>query len=159
MKKTLALVLTACSLFALLACGSADKSKDKDKNVDLTAFYTKLESEYELGAMTDVTDDLATNYYPGLDGYEFTQKVMKMPMMSSVVSEYALLECKNESDAEAVGKILQKRIDDQANGGAWYPDSMEAWKNAKVIINGKYVAMIAGGENQAAMEKAYNEQF
>lgn len=159
MKKTLALTLALLTLFAVLAGCSKGDAKGEAKNVDLSAFYTKLESEYELSAMTDITGDLQTNYYPGLSDIKFKQSVMKMPMMSSVVSEYVLVECENESDTKAVADILQKRIDDQANGGAWYPDSMEAWKQAKVITNGKYVAMIAAGENQDKVVKAYNELF
>ena len=46
--------------------------------------------------------------------------------MTSVVSEYMFLECQSEDDASKVVEILQARVDAQADGGAWYPESMEA---------------------------------
>ena len=36
----------------------------------------------------------------------------------------------------------------QAEGGAWYPESMEAWGKGTVDQQGTYVAMIASAEYQ-----------
>ena len=56
-------------------------------------------------------------------------------------------------------KILQTRIDSQADGDAFYPETIDQWKAAKVLQNGAYVAMIASGEHQTEIEDAWNAQF
>ena len=43
--------------------------------------------------------------------------------------------------------------------GAWYPESLEAWKAAKVLRNGTYVALIASGAHQETLEEQFNLQF
>ena len=64
-----------------------------------------------------------------------------------------------EEDAEKAAEILQKRIDDQAAGGAWYPESMEAWGRGQVIQEGIYVAMIASAEHQEEIADAFEGLF
>ncbi|MEG1594353.1 MAG: DUF4358 domain-containing protein [Oscillibacter sp.] len=161
MKKILTLALSALLLMAALtACGS-DKTPDADKTVDLTAFYKDVADEYdwEEGFMADLTDDMLEGYYPGLKDMTLTQKVLKMPMMSSVVNELAFLECETEEDATAAAAILQNRITVQAEGGAWYPESVEAWGRGVVVQQGKYVAMIASAEHQDEIVEQFNELF
>ena len=80
-------------------------------------------------------------------------------MISFQVEEYVFAQCQSEEDAAAVAQILQKRIDDQANGGAWYPESVESWEKAKVLTHGEYVAMIASATVQAEIEQSFNELF
>ena len=62
-------------------------------------------------------------------------------------------------DAAQAAKILQTRIDSQADGDAFYPETIDQWKAAKVLQNGAYVAMIASGEHQTEIEDAWNAQF
>ena len=66
--------------------------------------------------------------------------------------------------ADKAAEILQKRIDyqvgDETNpGGAWYPESIESWKQAQVIREGTYVAMIASAEHQADIAEKFQQQF
>ena len=82
-----------------------------------------------------------------------------MPMMSSVVNEVVFVECETEQDAENAAAILQERIDLQAEGGAWYPESMEAWRRGIVIQQGTYVAMIASAEHQDEIAEAFTNLF
>ncbi len=61
--------------------------------------------------------------------------------MSAVVNEVVFLQCETDEDADKAAEILQKRIDyqvgDETNpGGAWYPESIESWKQAQVIREG-----------------------
>ena len=56
-------------------------------------------------------------------------------------------------------EILQDRIDVQADGGAWYPESMEAWSRGIVIRQGTYVGMIASAEHQDEIAEAFNRKF
>ena len=55
--------------------------------------------------------------------------------------------------------ILQDRVDAQAEGGAWYPESMETWSNAQVVQNGTYVAMIATADHQEEIAEQFNALF
>ena len=80
-------------------------------------------------------------------------------MMSSVVNEIVLAQCATEEDAASAAAILQDRVDAQAEGGAWYPESMEAWSNAQVIQEGSYVAMIASSQYQDELAASFQEQF
>ena len=87
------------------------------------------------------------------------QLVAKAPVMSYAVSEYVFLQADSEQDAAQAVKILQTRIDSQADGDAFYPETIDQWKAAKVLQNGAYVAMIASGEHQTEIEDAWNAQF
>ena len=99
------------------------------------------------------------NYYPGLGDIPTKQFIAMTPQMSSVVNELVFLEAETEEDAEKAAEILQKRIDDQAAGGAWYPESMEAWGRGQVIQEGTYVAMIASAEHQEEIADAFEGLF
>ena len=80
--------------------------------------------------------ELLEGYYPGLSEIPAKQLVVKIPAMSSDVNEIVLMQGETEEDAESAAAILQARIDAQAEGGAWYPESLEAWKAAKVLRGG-----------------------
>ena len=161
MKKMMTLVLAALLLMGLLsACGSSEKAAEEDA-ADLSFFYTKLEEAYEWGGgyMADIEGEMLESYYPGLAAIEMEQFIAKMPLMSAVVNEVVFLQCKNEEDAAAAAAILQERVTMQAEGGAWYPESMEAWGKAQVIQNGTYVAMIASAEYQDDIVEKFNDLF
>ena len=168
MKKWLVMALAACMLTGLLAgCRSKEEGSAQ---VDLSAFYTGLAEEYHWSEdpqtsqegdllMSSVEGELLESYYPGLADVATEQLIVKAPMMSSVVNEVVFAQCKSEDDAASAAEILQSRADAQAEGGAWYPESMEAWGKAKVIQNGTYVAMIASAEHQTEIEDAFNALF
>lgn len=160
MKKWMALAAVALTLMGLLtACGGKEESGEKE--VDLTAFYAELEKEYgwDDGYMEDIEGEMLESYYPGLSDITTKQFVGKMPLMSAVVNEMVFLQCETEEDASEAVALLQERVDSQAEGGAWYPESMKAWGNGAVIQQGTYVAMIAVGEYQEAVEEAFNALF
>ncbi len=162
--RKIARILAALMLMSLLAaCGSGDT---ETKDVDLAAFY-ETEAEafgWEEGYMVDIEGDLLESYYPGLSELTAKQLVAKAPMMSAVVSELVLMQCETEEDAGEAAAILQARIDyqvgDETNpGGAWYPASIEAWKEAEVIEQGTYVALIASSEHQDELVEDFNALF
>lgn len=168
MKKWFVMALAACMLIGLLAgCGSKEEGSAQ---VDLSAFYETLAEEYHWSEdpqtsqegdllMSSVEGELLESYYPGLADVATEQLIVKTPMISSVVNEVVFAQCKSEDDAASAAEILQSRADAQAEGGAWYPESMEAWGKAKVIQNGTYVAMIASAERQTEIEDAFNALF
>ncbi len=110
--------------------------------------------------MTDVEGDLLEDYYPGLGAIPAEQLLAKIPAMSSDVNEIVLIQCGTGEDAKSAADILQARIDSQVEGGAWYPEALEAWENAKVLRQGEtYVALIASGAFQEELEEQFQMQF
>ena len=152
-------MVTVLAILLLTACGSDEPVKTPD--VDLDDFYESLAKEYQWdnGYMVDVEDEQLNDWYPGLRDLHPEQVEAHMPMMSSVVNEVVFVECETEQDAENAAAILQERIDLQANGGAWYPESMEAWRRGIVIQQGTYVAMIASAEHQDEIAEAFTNLF
>lgn len=158
MKKLYAVMAAALLLCGLLtACGSKTETAN---DVDLTGFYNALAEQYGWGDdMMDLDSDMLELYYPGLGEISAKQLLAKSPVMSYAVNEYVFMQCENEDDAAQAAKILQTRIDSQADGDAFYPETIDQWKAAKVLQNGAYVAMIASGEHQAEIEDAWSAQF
>ena len=160
MKKWMTLALTALLLTSVLtACGGTGKTETVD--VDLEAFYDTIEETYgwNNGYMVDIEGDMLESYYPGLSDIRTEQFVAKMPMMSSVVNEMVFMQCETEDEADQAAAILQDRIDVQAGGGAWYPESMEAWSKAQIIQHGAYVAMFASASYQQEMVDGFEALF
>lgn len=159
MKKTVLIAMLALLVTGLLAaCGDSGKAA---KDVDLETFYndTATSYEWEENYMIEFTDDMLDSYYPGLRDITTKQFVARMPMMSSVVNELVFLECESEEDAAKVAAIFQERVDSQAAGGAWYPESMEAWSHGTVSQQGNYVALIASAEHQDEITDSFNALF
>ena len=158
MKKLFALVAVALTLCGLLtACGSKTETTN---DVDLTGFYNALAEKYGWGDdMMDLDGEMLEMYYLGLGDIAAKQFLAKAPVMSYAVSEDVFLQADSEQDAAQAVKILQTRIDSQADGDAFYPETIDQWKAAKVLQNGAYVAMIASGEHQTEIEDAWNAQF
>lgn len=168
MKKLLTLALSALLTMSLLtACGGETAPQN---DVDLTAFYNTLAEEYgwvEDAAssgpddvlMSNIEGDLQESYYPGLADVATEQLIAKAPMISAVVNEIVLAQCATEEDAATAASILQDRVDAQAEGGAWYPESMETWSNAQVIQEGAYVAMVACAQHQAEIVEQFQQLF
>lgn len=157
MKKLMMFALAALMLLGLAACGGTNTQE----TVDLTAYYDSMAEQLDWGEnfLVDMPDDMLDTYYPGLKDMETKQLIAKMPMMSAVVNEIVLLECASPEDAEKAAELLQQRAEEQADGGAWYPESMEAWGNAYVATNGNYAALIVSGQDQQALVDAYNALF
>jgi len=139
------------SLSLLTACGSGDKGsasapsgstgsssvQDPSFGKDLTAFYNEIMAAAEEGPMMmDLAADaeMLEAMYPGLGEVETKQLVVASPAMSAVAIEFAFAEVANAADVEAVKTIFQNRIDAQVAGGAWYPETIEGWKNSSEIV-------------------------
>ena len=159
MKKKMVLLLAGLML-VLSACGG-NSGKTETVHVDLQAYWDTLQETYKWneGYMVDIEGDMLEGYYPGLSDIAAKQFIAKMPMMSSVVNEMVFMECETEDDAALAAALLQDRITTQAEGGAWYPESMEAWGNGQVIQHGTYVAMIASAQFQQTWADGFNALF
>ena len=170
MKRILTLALSALLTMGLLTACGGQEGDAEEAQVALNSLYAGWAEEYhwtedaassteEDLLMMNVEGETLESYYPGLADLATEQLVAKAPMMSSVVNEIVLAQCATEEDAAAAAAILQDRVDAQAEGGAWYPESMEAWSNAQVIQEGSYVAMIASSQYQDELAASFQEQF
>lgn len=158
MKRILSVLL--CALLLLTACGGGggDGQSAPDLNKYYEDFMAALGADNQ-PAMMDVEEDMVPQVYPGLEKYGAKQAVRKMAAITSVPYEFVLLELESEADAQAAAAVLQTRVDNQVNGGAFYPETTAAWEEAQVITHGNVTALIcAGGEQDRAVE-AFNSLF
>lgn len=161
MKKRAVWILAALLLLAS-GCGrQREEGGTEEPDVALNTLYAGMEMSCGWGEdyMTDVEGELLEEYYPGLSEVPAKQLVVKVPAMSSDVNEIVLMQCETEEDAENAAAILQARVDAQAEGGAWYPETQAAWEKAQVLREGTYVALIASGSHQEALEEQLRLQF
>ena len=103
-------------------------------------------------------------FYAGLSGIATRQCLVQMAMISASGDEIALVEVENSADVQAVKDIFQARIDYQVGdennpGGAWYPDTIEGWKNnSRIVSNGNYVMLVAVDGADSVVE-SFNALF
>ena len=150
-KRILAMAMAVvCALTMLTACGSKEQSvptQEPSFGADLTAFYNDIMNAAEEGPfMMDVAAEaeMLEMIYPGLKDIQTKQLVAFTPAMSAVAIEFAFVEVANADDVVMVQAIFTDRINNQVAGGAWYPESIEGWKNnSRIVSNGNYVMMIA----------------
>jgi len=156
MKRMMTLLLAGMLLLPAAACGGRGGGVP---NADLAGFYSELQQEFGWESLVPTEDDLLDAYYPGLDEVDTEQLIAVAPMMSAVVNEMVFLEADSEQDAIAAEAILQKRLDDQIAGGAWYPESIAAWEKGEVIREGKFVALIASNDRQEEVAERFRALF
>lgn len=152
MKRMMTLVLGGALLFTAVSCGG---SGGKTGDVDLEAFYKELQKDFGWNALVETEGEMLEQYYPGLDEVDTEQLIAAAPMMSAVVNELVFLEADSDEDAAAAETILEKRLETQRTGGAWYPESIAAWEKGEVIRRGRYVALIASAEGQKEVAERF----
>lgn len=156
MKKTAAIItVLLITLSCLSACGTSGVGAD----VDLSGFYDGVAEDYALPDAMEITEGTLKSYYPGLESVTLTQSIVRIPKISAAVCEFVFVQCSEPGDAAAVAEILQARVDSQVAGGAWYPASIKAWEKARVVTNGAYVAMIAGGDDTEGIVARWEALF
>ena len=135
------------------------------EKLDLEKFFDDFMAKVEEKApgstpmMMPADADVLDAYYPGLAKIATKQCVVRIAAISAVPAEFALIECANAGDVEAVKAILEARIAYQIDGGAFYPETIEVWKNARVIVRGNYVALILLGNMTDTLVEAYENLF
>ena len=165
-KRILAMAMSiVCALTLLTSCGSkapeaSAPAQDPAFGADLTAFYNDMMNAAEEGPfMMDLAADaeMLEGMYPGLAAVETKQLVVASPAMSAVAIEFAFAEVANAADVETVKNIFQTRIDTQVDGGAWYPETIEGWKNnSEIVVIDNYVCMFVCAEKDGMIEALRN---
>ena len=137
----------------------------EEKSVDLAAFFTKIEKDYDMSSMEAADGELIENCYPGLSAIQTQQLAVYMCMMNpSPNGDVVLVQVKDSKDVDAVKAILQARIqymvgDGNGPGGAWYPEPTEMWENnSRIVTHGNYVMMVADFECENIVN-AFNALF
>jgi len=161
MKKIFAVLLTLALVLSLAACGKKSGGAGQAAP-DLNQYFENFMSTLGDGnapAMMDLEGQFLDAAYPGLGAYQTKQCVIKAAAISSVPYEFALVELENEADAKAVAEIFQARIDSQAAGGAFYPDTIAGWEKAEVITQGHVAALICASAEQDTAVNAFRALF
>lgn len=131
---------------------ASQPASGEDARPSLSGFFSDLQGSYEgLGAMMVMDSDLLDAYYPGLSSAANVEEILIQETMITI-SNVAIGLVKLSPDASAddviaVQNILQSRIDAQADGGAFYPDSCETWKAGIVTSVSNCVGMFVYPEN------------
>ena len=143
-------------LLVLTACGG---NKAQAPSADLEGFYGEMQQEFGWDSLISTEGEMLDVYYPGLSRLNTKQLIAVAPMMSAVVNEMVFLEAESEEEAIRAESILQRRLEDQINGGAWYPESIAAWEKGEVIREGTFVALIASNERQEEVAERFRALF
>ena len=185
MKKLISAILALTMMMTLVACGGSNNT-DKNQNQpnsnvtenqntennnqepevvaapDLTKYYEDFMAslgEENTPFMMPADPDTLAAFYEGLSDIAAKQCVVQLAGMSAVAFEFALIECENAADVEAVKAILEARKTAQVEGGAWYPETVAAWEGAEILVQGNVVALILAGEQTADAVAAFNALF
>ncbi len=143
-----------------------EEQSGTQKGVDLAAFAESLlsASQTDWPAMMPLEGESLDAFYAGLGDIAVNQCSVYTAMISAAVGEIALVEVQNADDVQKVKDIFQARVsyqvgDDQNPGGAWYPDSIEGWKNdSRIVSNGNFVMLVAF-EGADSVVGAFNALF
>lgn len=161
MKKWITAALSLTLILALAACsGNSDQREAPNLQQYYDDFMASL-GEANAPAMVDTNEDSSyvDAFFPGLNDVELKQSVLHSAMISAMAFELYFVECANEDDVETVKSIFQARIDEQVNGGAFYPEATANWEKADLLVNGNIVALIVAGEYQDDAVNAFNALF
>ena len=139
---------------------STDKPADPAFSADLTEFYNKMMAAAgEAPMMMDLAadKDMLEMTYAGLKDIEVKQLVAVAPMMSAVAVEFVFVEVSDAADVDKVKTILQTRIDNQVAGGAWYPETIEQWKNnSEIVVIDNYVCLFVSADKNVLVDAFRN---
>nr|WP_326185460.1 DUF4358 domain-containing protein [uncultured Oscillibacter sp.] len=143
----------------------ADSQSKPADGVDLAAFYETLSAGEDWPAMTRAEGEVLDAFYPGLSGIATDQCAVYTAMISATVGEIALVEARSADDVQKVKDIFQARVDyqvgdDENPGGAWYPQTIEGWKNgSRIVSNGNFVMLVALSDGADGVVAAFDALF
>ena len=152
MPRKLCLVLALCLALALTGCGGAEEPV----SIDLDAFYGALAQQNDFPMMMAVDSAMMEGLYPGLADIGRVQTVIYTAAISATACEIAMVEVADAADTAAVKEIFQQRVDSQVAGGAWYPETIEAWKNgSEIVVRDHYVALFVTPPEMTSPAEAF----
>ena len=131
----------------------------QSSDVDLSAFADQVMADYEFSFLSLADTTAMDSLYSGLSAVSTKQCLVYCTLMTMNNGEFALVQVSDSKDVDTVKGILQARIDQMINGGAWYPGPTEQWtNNSRVVSNGNYIMMVVH-ENCDDIVSAFNALF
>ena len=130
----------------------------------LTDFFATLQGSYEgLGAMMVIEGEVLDAYYPGLSSAAAVEEILiqetRMSMSNVAVGLVKFSDEATTDDILAVQAIFQARMTTQAEGGAWYPASCEAWEQGVTTSVSQYLGMFVYPDGAQSMADLFTETF
>lgn len=128
------------------------------------SFFSTLQGKYEgLGHMMALDGELLDTYYPGLSSVPNVEALLVEETMISTANMAIGLVVLNDNatadDLAAVTKALQSRINVQADGGAFYPDSCETWKQGVITSVSNCVGMFVYPDEAQSMADLFTATY
>ena len=108
MKKILSAALAVCLVLSLAACGAGSETK-APQNMDLEKTYEQLIQTAELPTMLELPEDLILDLC-GIKSENVNQCKIVISEDSLRTDEIWLVEAKDESGAQAIEELAQKRL-------------------------------------------------
>lgn len=122
----------------------------------LSSFFSTLQSKYDsLDNLMVLDNQLLDTYYPGLSSVASVEEILiqepAISISNTAVGLVKLSESATMDDIIAVTNALQSRITDQANGGAFYPQSCEIWGQGVTASVSHFVGMFVYPDGAQSM--------
>ena len=122
----------------------------------ISAFFSTLQGKYDsLNGLMVLDSQLLDTYYPGLSSVASVEEVLiQEPMINISNMAVGLVKLSDDAtmdDIIAVTNALQSRITDQANGGAFYPQSCEIWEQGVTASVSNVVGMFVYPDEAQSM--------
>lgn len=151
MKKLLSLAVTVLMVFTFVGCGETE-----DKNVDLKAVMTEINSQYA-NSMTEIEDLDKLNSYYSVEKDDVESFAAELDQ--SGIDEIILIKAANDEAVSRIETCLNNRYNAKIQQGASYsPEELSTIKSCTVEKNGQYVSLIVS-EQAAGMREVYNNAF
>jgi hypothetical protein len=143
MKKILALVLCACALLGLTACGS----KAPAKSADLAALYDTLTASMPQMLPMDETTMLN---FQGIEAADCVQVKVAICAEGLRADEIWLIEAKDEAALEKLQALAEARIQAKDEETVSYnPEQNAVVRNAQVFTEGNYLFLLVSPDVDA----------
>ena len=144
MKKIFVILLSACLLATLTACGGGE-----EKSMDMANTYEKLAQAVELPDMLELPEDLILDLC-GINAEDVNQCRVVICEDSLRTDEIWLVEAKDEERAKAVEALAQNRLKAKAEESITYsPEQYAVVEKAQLIRTGRFVALLVSPDAEA----------
>ncbi len=147
MKRIVALLLAVCCLFALCACGEAEKP-EKSKDLDLQALSQKMQEKLGV-TIPELNQNMALNMY-GLTTEDCAEMLVYSDYDATKCNEIWLIKAADEAALEQVKTLAQSRVDSLLNQSRNYnADVFAASESARIETRGLYLLLVVTTAGEA----------
>ena len=153
MKKLFSLLLAACCLLSLAACGAAPQDA-APVNLDLNKIYEDMAAATD-EALTPINPDWLLDMY-GIDPADCLESYVYSFNTGMMAAEIWLIEANSPEALSRVKALAESRLSSlDKQSAAYSPALNEVVKKAQIITRGNYLAMILS-TNVEALADIFN---